>query len=309
MKAKGNTPAVAADGYADIFYSARDGLRLHASDYGRSLAAAGPLPLVCLPGLTRNARDFHQFARIISGADERQRPRRPRRVVVFDYRGRGGSEWDRNAANYNLAVETDDTLDGLAAAGIHRAAFFGTSRGALIIHMLTAMRPTVFAAAILNDAGPVIEGAGLAQIKSYLTRMPSPKDRSEARTLLRQAHGAAFPALTDADRADMADAIYKERKGRLAADYDPAIVRQLANMDFNTPLPTLWRQFDGLRAVPLMAIRGANSQLLSEATLAEMKARRPDMRAETVEGHGHAPIPHLAGLPQKVAAFLDEARV
>lgn len=309
MDAKGTRPPVAAGGYTDIFYSARDGLRLHARDYGRALGATGPLPLVCLPGLTRNARDFHQFARILSGADSAQRVKRPRRVVVFDYRGRGGSNWDRNTTNYNLAVETDDILDGLAALGIHRAAFFGTSRGALIIHMLTAIRPTVFAAAILNDAGPVIEGAGLAQIKSYLTRMPPPKDWAEARALLRQAHGAAFPALTDADWADMADAIYAKRKGELAGDYDPAIVRQLADMDFNTPLPTLWRQFDGFRSVPLMTIRGANSQLLSAATLAEMKARRPDMRVETVEGHGHAPIPHLAGLPQKVTAFLDGAKV
>lgn len=309
MNAKGTEPPAAAGGFADIYYSARDGLRLHARDYGRALGAGGPLPLVCLPGLTRNARDFHQFARIMSGAGDGQRVKRPRRVVVFEYRGRGGSDWDRNAANYNLMVEMDDVLDGLAALGIHRAAFFGSSRGALILHLMAAMRPTALAAAILNDAGPVIEGAGLAQIKSYLKRIPSPKSHSEARALLRQTHGAAFPALVESDWADMVDAIYIERKGRLASDYDPAITRQLADMDFNTPLPTLWPQFDGLRNVPLMAIRGANSQLLSAETLREMKVRRPDMRVETVEGHGHAPIPHLAGLPQKVAAFLDGAKV
>lgn len=292
--------------YRDVHYSARDGLRLHARDYPAPDGDTERLPLVCLPGLTRNVRDFHKTALALSGRSATVPVKRPRRVISFDYRGRGGSQWDRNPRNYNLAVETDDILDGLAAFGVDRAAFLGTSRGALIIHTVAAVRPTALAAAILNDAGPVIEGAGLAQIKAYLTRLPAPKSWADARRLLREAHGAAFTAFTDKDWADMAEAIYIERKGKIAGDYDPALVEQLSGIDFNSPLPTLWPQFEGLRAVPLMTIRGENSHLLSERTVAEMQARHPSMTVITVEGQGHAPALHMAGLPERIAAFLED---
>ena len=300
----GRTDAHSGAGFRDVHYTSRDGLRLHVRDYP-ACETAERLPLICLPGLTRNVRDFHKLALILSGQSHSEPVASPRRIVSFDYRGRGASQWDREPKNYNLAVETDDVLDGLAALGIHRAGFLGTSRGALIIHMLAAVRPTILAAAILNDAGPVIEGAGLAQIKAYLTRLPPPKDRADARRLLREAHGGSFTALGDKDWAEMADAIYAERKGKLVGDYDPALVDQLAGIDFNTPLPTLWPQFDGLRDIPLMTIRGENSQLLSERTVEEMKARHPAMDVVIVAGHGHAPILHLAGLPGRIPGFLD----
>lgn len=291
----------------DMYFSARDGLKLHARDYGRAMHSTGVrAPLICLPGLTRNHRDFHRFALYMSGiGDDGAAASDARRVVSFDYRGRGGSERDENPANYTIAVEAEDVLTGMAALGLEHAVFVGTSRGALIVHALAAVRPGVIAGAVLNDAGPVIEGAGLAQIKSYLTRMPTPKDRQHAAEILREAHGASFPALEKRDWAEMAEAIYREEKGRPVADYDPALARQMAQMDFSTPLPTLWPQFDGLKHCPVMVIRGANSQLLAEKTVEQMIARRAGITVETVPEQGHAPILHLAGLPKKIEAFLS----
>jgi pimeloyl-ACP methyl ester carboxylesterase len=153
-----------------VFYSASDGLRLHAADYGRhDPATRDRLPVVCLPGLTRNTRDFDDLAKILSTD-----PKAPRRVVSFDYRGRGGSAWDKDPSRYTITVEAEDVLSGMAALGLEHAIFIGTSRGGLIMHVLAATRPGVMAAGVLNDIGPVIEGAGLAQIKAYLSRMPNP---------------------------------------------------------------------------------------------------------------------------------------
>ncbi len=192
------------DGFSDLFYSARDGLKLHARVYGDGQDDA--MPVVCLPGLSRNARDFHELALRLS------RQERPRKVVVFDYRGRGLSAYDRNWRNYNVVVEADDVIDGLVAAGVEKAHLIGTSRGGLIIHRLGSIRPTVIASVVLNDIGPVIEGEGLAQIRSYLERSPKPRDMAEAVAIQRAAHGAAFPALTASDWERFAAAIYRDEK-------------------------------------------------------------------------------------------------
>jgi pimeloyl-ACP methyl ester carboxylesterase len=283
--------------FSDVYYSAADGLKLHARVYGE---ASDALPLVCLPGLTRNARDFHELALYLSREAESKR-----KVVAFDYRGRGGSEYDRNWQNYDVQVETRDIVDGLTALGMEEAAFLGTSRGGLIIFVLTAMRPGAIKAVILNDVGPVLEGAGLAQIQSYLKRAPKPASFAEAVQVQRSANGEAFSALSDADWERMVRALYRDEGGKPVADYDPALANTMKSADFSKPLPVLWPQFDALAGVPVLAIRGANSRLLSAKTLAAMAERHPRLRAITVEGQGHPPLLETGDLPERIAAFLD----
>lgn len=285
--------------FSDVFYSAAEGMKLHARVYGETSDA---LPLVCLPGLTRNARDFHELALFLSREAENKR-----KVVAFDYRGRGGSEYDCNWQNYDVKIEARDIVDGLTALGIEEAAFLGTSRGGLLIFILTAMRPAAIKAVILNDVGPVLEGAGLAQIQTYLKRAPKPATFAEAIELQRSANGDAFSALSDADWERMAHALYREEGGRPVADYDPALANTMKSADFSKPLPVLWPQFDALINVPVLAIRGANSRLLSAKTLSDMAARHPRLQAITVEGQGHPPLLETGDLPQRIAAFLDKA--
>ena len=287
--------------FTDFFYSAPDGLELHARVYDAG-AAGDALPVVCLPGLTRNARDFHELALHLSAGAARRR-----KVVAFDYRGRGLSAHDRDWRNYDVPVEAGDVIAGLAALGIGHAAFIGTSRGGLIVFALTAMRPALLKAVVLNDIGPAVEGAGLAQIRAYLERAPRPRDMAEAAALQKAVQGAAFTALTDADWQRMAGAFYTEKDGKVTADFDPALLKTLKGIDLSKPLPQAWPQFLALRGVPLLAIRGENSSLLSADTLREMASRHPDMRSVTVAGQGHAPLLETAGLPEKIAAFLDTA--
>jgi pimeloyl-ACP methyl ester carboxylesterase len=286
--------------FQDFFYSAPDGLKLHARIYGEGTTET--VPVVCLPGLSRNARDFHELALYLSRRDER-----PRQVVVFDYRGRGLSAYDRNWKNYDVRIEAADVAAGLIAAGIEKAHFIGTSRGGLIIHGLGSLRPTVLQSVVLNDIGPVVEGEGLAQIRSYLERSPKPKDMAEAVTIQRAAHGAAFPALTEADWQRFAEAIYREEKGRPFQDFDPALIKVVKTFDLDKPIPAIWQLFEALRGFPMLVIRGANSKLLSAATLAEMAHRHPNCQTVTVEGQGHPPMLETGDLPQTIAGFFDRA--
>ncbi|TIV67930.1 MAG: alpha/beta hydrolase [Mesorhizobium sp.] len=288
------------DGFSDFFYAASDGLKLHARIYGETNTDGWPV--ACLPGLTRNARDFHEFALYLSS-----KAKRPRKVIAFDYRGRGQSDYDPDITHYNVGVEAGDVLAGLSELGIEEAAFIGTSRGGLIIHVLGALKPAVLKAIVLNDIGPVIEAQGLAQIRAYLDRAPKPKTFAEAVDAQRRVHGASFPALTDADWARMVSAICRDTDAGLVPDFDPALVDTVADVDFSKPLPDLWPQFDALATAPMLAIRGDNSKLLSAATLEAMGKRHPGMEAITVEGQGHAPFLETGNLPQEIADFLDRA--
>ena len=284
--------------FEDRYYSSQDALRLHVRIYG-SEPRDKLLPVVCLPGLTRNARDFHELALFLS-----QHPTTPRTVVCFDYRGRGLSEHDRDWRNYSVPVEAGDVIAGLAAIDIEHAAFIGTSRGGLIMHVLAAARPGVMKAGILNDVGPVIEGAGLAQIRAYLENAPVPKNWLEATAAQQAVVSESFPALNDGDIERMVRALYSEKDGRLAPDFDPRLLKTITGIDLSRPLPVLWPQFIGLTAMPLMVIRGENSRLLSEETVRQMQDLDPDLVVKVATGQGHAPLLETAGMPQIIAAFL-----
>lgn len=290
---------VQADGWGDFFYDSADGLRLHARIYGAH--DDDTLPVVCLAGLTRNARDFHELALYLS-----TRPERPRQVIAFDYRGRGESAYDPNWQNYTVGNELADVILGLALRNVTQALFVGTSRGGLITQVMAAIRPQLIAAAVLNDIGPVIEAEGLALIRTYLNDPPRPATIAEAVTLQRTIHGAAFPALADADWERMVAALYRDEGGRPVADFDPGLIKTLTAADPDAPLPQLWKEFEALATKPVLVIRGANSRLLSAATVAEMQKRSAQVEAVTVDGQGHAPFLETGDLPQRIAAFFDK---
>jgi pimeloyl-ACP methyl ester carboxylesterase len=286
-----------SDGFTSRFVSAQDGLKLHVRTYG-SRIAPGP-PVVCLPGLTRNSADFHALATALAGDVER-----PRHVVAMDYRGRGRSEYDRDADNYSLAVELSDVVAVLTALGIAPAVFIGTSRGGILAMLLAAARPTSIAGVVLNDIGPVIDTRGLMRIKSYVGKLPQSKSFKDAAEMLRRLFGAQFPKLSSDDWLAFARRSFIEQDGRLVADYDVKLANTLASLDPARPLPPLWAQFDALARVPVMIIRGANSDVLSAATVAAMRARRGDMEIVEVPDQGHAPLLVEDAIVRRIAAFV-----
>jgi pimeloyl-ACP methyl ester carboxylesterase len=284
-------------GYESLFISAPDGLRLHVRSYGRR--SASTVPVVCLHGLARTTADFHALAAALSSD-----PAEPRWVLALDLRGRGQSEYDRDPDNYILPVELADLSAVLTALEIAPAVFVGTSRGGLLAMMLAAARPTTIAGVVLNDIGPVIEPKGLMRIKSYVGKLPTPRDYEEGADILRRLFAAQFPSLEAQDWLAFAHRTWKERKGALVPDYDVNLAKTLAGADFERPLPPLWHQFDALARVPVMVIHGANSDILSPATVAAMRARRHDIDVVEVHDQGHAPMLSERDLIHRIANFI-----
>jgi pimeloyl-ACP methyl ester carboxylesterase len=266
------------------FFSTFDGLTLHIRDYGSALDPG--LPVVCLPGLARTTADFGPLASALASGLAGDR----RRVLALDYRGRGLSDYDRNWRHYTLPIENDDILTVLAAAGVDRAIFFGTSRGGLHTMFLSAARPSLIAAAVLNDIGPILEPRGMARIRSYIGKLPPPRSQADAVDLLKRMMSEQFSGLSEADWQAYAKITFADEEGRFGPRYDPKLKKQLGSLDLEQPLPDLWPQFDSLRHIPLLVIRGQNSDLLSEQTLAEMRLRHPGCETYVVAGQGHPPL-------------------
>lgn len=284
-----------ADDGTSVFVAAADGLRLHARCYGPR--AASNLPVICLPGLSRTAADFETLAQALAGDSAH-----PRRVIAIDSRGRGASDYDRDPSHYNLQVELADVLAVATALEALPAVFVGTSRGGLLTMLLAAVRPAAIAGAVLNDIGPVIEPQGLMRIKSYLGKLPQPRDFTEAADILRRLFEAQFPKLTGADWLLNAQRSFRQRDGALVPTYDPQLALTMQGVDLEKPLPALWKEFDALAQKPLLVIRGANSDLLSRATLEAMRKRSPSMQTIEIPDQGHPP---LLAEPETIARIAD----
>lgn len=300
-------PAARRLAFDEIAFTARDGLRL----YGRRYPAARPpghrapghrarRPVLCLPGLTRNGRDFQDLAQRLA-AD----PAAPRDVYTFDYRGRGRSDFDPDWRNYAIPIEMMDVLDFVTVTGLHDIGIIGTSRGGLITMLMAAAQPTVVGAVVLNDIGPIIEQQGLARIASYVGRAPLPKSWPDAAKLVRDLFQKQFTAIAETDWETIARQLFNEANGKPAPGYDAKLSRALSVLD--GPIPALWPQFETLKRVPLMVIRGENSDLLSAATVAEMLRRHSRATAITVAAEGHAPLLRDAPTQRAIAEFLAAA--
>ena len=276
------------------FITAPDGLKLHVREYGSRGSSA--LPVICLPGLTRNVSDFERLASALL-ADGR-------RVLALDSRGRGRSEYDPDPAKYSLPVELGDVIAMIIAMQGEPAVFVGTSRGGLLTMLMAAVRPGAIAGAVLNDIGPVIEAEGLRRIAGYVGKLPRSKTFEDAAERLAVLFGPQFPRLTREDWIAWARRTFRQSDGALVPDYDIALARGFENFDPAEPLPDLWPQFETLRSVPVMAIRGANSDLLSEATVAEMGRRHPGLEALVVPDQGHAPLLAETDVIADIAAFV-----
>lgn len=274
-----------------------DGLVLCARDYPGS---QGPvrLPVICLHGLTRNARDFQDVARVLAAAG--------RRVLVADVRGRGRSAWDPMPANYVVPTYAADVAALAAAAGISRAVFVGTSMGGLITMTLAITAPSLVASAVLNDIGPEIGAAGLARIGSYTGDEADVSDWPAAAAYAQRTNGAAFPHYGPADWTAFARRLFREEAGRPVLDYDPAIAEPI-RAAAGRSAPDLWPLFDALaKDRPLLLVRGETSDILESDVARRMAARASDLRLVTLPGIGHAPMLTESQAADALMRFLSE---
>ncbi|MHA3979976.1 alpha/beta fold hydrolase [Halovulum sp. GXIMD14794] len=274
-------------------FTTPDGLSLHYTDEG-----SGP-PVLCLAGLTRNTRDFDSVAAHL---------RPSYRVIRLDSRGRGGSDWAKEpVAEYTVPAETRDVEALLDHLGLPQVSIIGTSRGGILGMTLAAVRPGSVMALVLNDIGAVIEARGLVHIMSYLGRPPQAATFAEAAQELAGVYGTDFPGVPLTRWEQHARAIYRESEGGLGLSYDPHL-RTAVGVDYDMDLPhvELWPLFDAVLETPILCIRGANSNILTAETVAEMKARHPGMVTVEIPDRGHAPFLDEPPAVTAIDAFLKE---
>lgn len=290
---------VPAAGFTEHTCTVRDGLRLYARHYPAAQKSKRR-PVLCLAGLTRNSRDFHRLALALS-----THPATPRDVFTLDTRGRGGSGYDKDWKNYTVPNEMQDVLDFMSMMDLAHCGIVGTSRGGLITMVMAAAQPTRIGAVVLNDIGPVIEMQGLIRIAGYVGRTPVPKAWSDAARVVKQLSERDFPNLSLTDAEAFARQLFNEKNGKPVAGYDAKIARGFSVLD--GPIPPLWPQFIALKRAPVLVIRGANSDLLSQATVDEMKKRHPNCTSYTVANEGHAPLLWDAGSQGAIADFFAKS--
>src|SRR5450755_2268182 len=263
---------------SDYFYDSADGLRLYCRAYAAQ--RADRVPVLCLPGLTRNSRDFAALAIHIS---------RQREVLAADLRGRGRSAWDPDPSHYQLSTYVQDAWSLLDSLRVSRVIVVGTSLGALMGMAMAAFKPERLAGVVLNDAGPEIDPAGLRRIAGYAGKLPPVSNWAEAAAQAKSVYGNALPGLTDADWLDFAHRGYRENAAGIPVpDMDPKVGDAFKNPP---AAPTdLWPLYAQIKGVPMLVIRGALSDLLSAATVARMARGKPDLQHITVANRGHTPL-------------------
>ena len=253
------------------FFTTADGTRLAYADEGSGLA------VLCLPGLTRTMADFDYMIPHLP----------PVRLIRMDYRGRGASQWT-GAATYTVPQEGKDALALLDHLGLAKAAVIGASRGGLIGMFLAAVAHDRLLGLCLNDVGPEIHRPGLERIFDYVGRNPATKTHADlAARLPRTMPG--FANVPDSRWLEEAVKHYTQDDAGLHITYDPAL-REAFLAAFEGPPVDIWPLWDATAGLPVALIRGANSDLLSQACADEMQRRRPDMIFASVPDRAHIPF-------------------
>ena len=270
-------------------FNTSDGLSLYFEDTG-----AGT-PVLCLAGLTRNARDFDFLAPHLSN----------HRMIALDCRGRGKSDYDPVYANYNVMREAQDVVELLDHLGIERTFVIGTSRGGLIAMMLAAGNARRLMGVVLNDVGPAVSQKGIARIMDYVGRPPGAVTTKDHAAQLEAAMSGDFPGVPLSRWRQVSAAQHDETDHGLALRYDPNLRQALMEQLEAGPPGDMWPLFDAMHGLKTGVIRGANSDVLTADTVDRMRDRNPCVIAQTVPDRGHVPFLDEPGSLKVIRAVLE----
>ncbi len=280
--------------YNEKEISAADGLRLYVRDYRGTDHTKRPI--LCLSGLTRNSQDFENIADHLNCLGHR--------VVTFDYRGRGKSEYDANWKNYNPAVYVSDIFNVSSALGLHNCHLIGTSLGGLLSMAMCVVSPGLVHSVILNDVGPDLDETGVEKIIAYTSDGESVTDLEGAVQKLKK-HYKDEHGFVDADWHRIAKKTYKLDKGRYVPSWDVKIADSLRESTTHDQKQDLWPYFYALADRPVLLIRGEASSVFKRETYQRMLESLPRITGIEVKNVGHAPTLDEEAVRQAVLNFIS----
>ena len=285
--------------FEDRHWTSEDGLRLHYRNYaGPQVGQDAKSPVICIPGLTRNARDFEALAECLATR---------RRVLCLDLRGRGDSAYAKDPATYTPLTYVTDMEALFDQAGIARFVAVGTSLGGLVTMLLAARQADRLAGAVLNDVGPEVSGAGIARIGGYVGQGRSFETWMHAARALQESQGEMFPDFSIADWLTLAKrSMTLGSNGQIVFDYDMKISEPFATPSNAVP-PDLWPCWRALAGRPVLVLRGALSDILAPETAARMIAEVPEAELVTLPRLGHAPTLDEPAAVAAIERLLDRA--
>ncbi len=258
-------------------FKTRDGLSIYYRDYGEPKTTA--MPVLILSGSTSNSRSADTVAKHIA---------KGRRVLSMDWRGHGHSDWDPDYKNYLYETDAEDVLELLAHEGMASAILIGSSRGGIISMHLADSNPEVLAGVVLNDIAPVVAPAGRARLQRTVGYADDYDSFEDAGVAWRDSHGGGVEGLSADDFTRIAKVYFRKNdEGRIVADCDPGYARAFREIP---RMSDLWSKFEGLKPIPVLALRGANSDIVDVETFKQMAEVKPDIQQATIPGRAHCPF-------------------
>lgn len=275
------------------FFKSTDGLNVYYRDFGSQNDGT---PVICLPGLTRNSRDFEDLAPYLANR---------RRVLTVDFRGRGYSDYDPNWQNYNPLTYVADVWTLLDLLHINRIIVVGTSLGGLCAMVMAAQHSERVAGVVMNDIGPEIDPVGLARIQEYAGRLPPVQSWEEAATQVRDIYGHWLRGLGDDDFMRLARRGYREIENEIPRlDMDANIGRAVREVGPQKGDP--WQLYSALRDIPVTLLWGTLSDILTAGIIDKMKAAKPDLTVTPVANRGHVPLLDEAECLSAIDALIEK---
>ncbi len=275
-----------------------DSRGLHRMAYWEWGDPANARVLVCVHGLARQGRDFDTLAADLCGHY---------RVVCPDVVGRGKSDWLDDAMAYAFPTYIADMVTLLARLDAAQVDWVGTSMGGLIGLGVAALRGSPLRRLVLNDVGPSIEPQSLVRIGTYLGAPLRWRSLDEAADALWEISRSFGPHTREQWLALTRPQLAVDGEG-FKPHYDPAIAvpfRAITPALAHAGEAAMWSAYDGLK-LPVLLLRGTESDLLSKATAQAMTERGPKARLVEFAGVGHAPTLVQPEQRQAVREFLLE---
>lgn len=283
--------------YEHGYWESEDGLKLHYRDYP---GASDRMPVVCIPGLTRNARDFANLPALLAERPDHE----PRRMVMVDLRGRGDSEYAKDSSTYNAKTYMADIIRFMDGQDMSKAVFFGTSLGGIVTMLLARKHGDRVGGALLNDIGPELDPAGLRRIGDYVGQGRSFETWAHAARDLAGTSHDIFPDFELQDWIDFAKKVYRmNNSGRIKLDYDMKISEPFNSQGDGSK--ALWEALAAMKDIPTLIVRGELSDLFGEATASKMLGMLSHGELAIVPRAGHAPTLEEPAALDAIAAMLQ----